>query len=212
MAAASGLYLIDEKDRNPLHTTTFGTGQMIMDAINRGCINIVVGIGGSATNDAGIGMMQALGYKCLDRDGNDAVYGGAGLEKLDSIIPPDERPFENINIKVACDVENCLYGEYGAAYIYAPQKGADKEMVIRLDNALKNFAKCAKKDLNTELDNLKGGGAAGGLGAALACIGAELMPGFNIIRDMLNLDKYFTDGIDLVITAEGQMNKSISLW
>ena len=206
MAAASGLYLIEEDERNPLYTTTYGTGRLILDAAKKGCKSIVVGIGGSATNDAGIGMLQALGYKCIDEEGNDVAYGGIGVENLYKIIPPENNPVEGIKIKVACDVENCLYGEQGAAYIYAPQKGADEEMVIRLDEALKNFCKCADESLNINLKDLKGGGAAGGLGAALACIGADLMPGFEIVSEMLKLDEHFMNDMDLVITAEGQMN------
>ncbi len=207
MAAASGLPLVPISKRNPMKTTTYGTGQLIMDAISKGAKKVIVGIGGSATNDAGLGMMQALGFKCLDSDGNDIPYGGEGLKKLASIAPPMDTSYESIDIQVACDVNNPLFGRNGAAYIYAKQKGADEVMIVELDNALKNFSTVVSNALGKSIDTLPGGGAAGGLGAGLyAALGARLMPGFEIIRETVGLDAMLKDDIDLVITAEGQMN------
>lgn len=211
MAAISGLPLVPVKLRNPMNTTTYGTGELIYDAIKRGCKKIIIGIGGSATSDAGIGMMQALGFQCLDKEGKDVPYGGKALELLNQIIPPtDEKgmnPFKDVMIEVACDVNNPLYGEKGAAYVYGPQKGADQQMVEKLDLGLRNFAKVVKDSLGIVVDTLPGGGAAGGLGAGLyASLGGILKPGFEIIKEQVGLEEKFKQGIDYVITSEGQMN------
>lgn len=170
-----------------------------------------MGIGGSATSDAGLGMLQALGFKCLDKNGNDVERGGIALLQLASIERPvDEEGdfiFEGIDFLIACDVNNPLYGEKGAAYVYGPQKGATDEMVRELDLGLRNFASVVKKSLGIEIDSLSGGGAAGGLGACLhGALNGKLKPGFEIIRDQVGLDDILKDGIDLVVTAEGQMN------
>jgi len=210
MAEASGLQLVPEPLRNPMKTTTFGTGELILDAISKGCKRIIIGIGGSATNDAGIGMMQALGYKCLDANENDVAFGGEGLLKLHTIIPPNETQialYQNIDIQVACDVSNPLFGPNGAAYIYSEQKGADPKMIKQLDQGLRNYSDCVKKSLNIDISTLPGGGAAGGLGASLfASLNGELSQGFDIIRQVVGLDDYFKEPLDLVITAEGQLN------
>lgn len=207
MASASGLPLVAVAQRNPMKTTTYGTGELIADALKRGVKKIIVGIGGSATSDAGLGMMMALGYACLDADGDTIPFGGDGLIALKTIVPPEINPIEGVQVQVACDVDNPLYGENGAAYIYGPQKGADPEMVKVLDQGLVNFAHVVKDCLSLDVKDLPGGGAAGGLGAALyACLGGELKPGFQIIRDQVGLDGILSQGIDLIITAEGQMN------
>ena len=211
MAAASGLPLVPLGLRNPMIASTYGTGELILDSINKGVKRIIVGIGGSATSDAGLGMLQALGFKCLDKNGNDVERGGIALLQLASIERPvDEEGdfiFEGIDFLIACDVNNPLYGEKGAAYVYGPQKGATDEMVRELDLGLRNFASVVKKSLGIEIDSLSGGGAAGGLGACLhGALNGKLKPGFEIIRDQVGLDDILKDGIDLVVTAEGQMN------
>lgn len=210
MAEASGLPLVPKHLRNPMKTTTFGTGELILDAIDKGCKKIIIGIGGSATNDAGIGMMQALGFKCLDKNENDVPFGGDGLLKLHKILPPDKHRsvlYKSITFQVACDVENPLFGENGAAYIYAAQKGADAQMIKHLDQGLMNFSECVKRAFAIDISTLAGGGAAGGLGASLfASLNGELLPGFKIISKLVNLEDHFKKDLDLVITSEGQLN------
>lgn len=207
MATASGLPLVPIALRNPMKTTTFGTGELILDAIDKGCKKIIIGIGGSATNDAGIGMMQALGYRCLDAKGYSVPFGCNGLFALDKIIPPSSSKFENIEVLVACDVNNPLYGLQGAAHIYGGQKGADQAMIQLLDDGLKNFSKCVFQSLALDVSQLPGGGAAGGLGAGIyASLKGKLLPGFQIIRELTHLDLLLNDQVDLVITGEGQID------
>lgn len=207
MASASGLPLVPIEKRNPMLTTTYGTGELIAHAIKRGVKKIIVGIGGSATSDGGLGMLMALGYQCLNACGETVSLGGQGLLELASILVPETNPLEGVEVLVACDVDNPLYGVNGAAYVYGPQKGADETMVEELDQGLKNFAQVVEKSLGKQIDTLAGGGAAGGLGAALyAYLNAELKPGFEIVREQVGLDAILKMGIDLVITAEGQMN------
>lgn len=208
MASASGLQLIDKSKRNPMYTTTYGTGQLILDSINKGCKKIIIGIGGSATNDGGLGIMQALGYRCLDQNNEEIKYGGKGLLELKKIIKPKNIDFENIEFQVACDVNNPLYGENGAAFTYASQKGASTKEIKKLDQGLKNLSEIFKRDLNKNIANLKGAGAAGGLGAGLAAgLNAKLQSGFKIIKNQINLDKKIDKSIDLIITGEGELNK-----
>ncbi len=207
MASASGLPLVPPDKRDPMHATTYGTGELIADAINKGCRQIIIGIGGSATNDAGIGMMQALGFQCLDADNKEVPFGGEGLLKLTRIIPPTTIDFKTIDIQVACDVNNPLYGKNGAAHIYAGQKGANEDMITRLDHGLMAFATVVSDSLKVDVSSLVGGGAAGGLGAGLsAALGAKLRPGFEIIRRLVGLDAVLENEVDLVITGEGQLN------
>lgn len=209
MSAASGLPLLNIDSRNPMKTSTFGTGQLILDALNRGCEEIVLGIGGSATNDCGLGMLEALGarfYNSLDKK---VQSNGAGLSELNRIDLSDlDRRLEKITITVACDVDNPLYGPDGAAYVYAPQKGADSEMVELLDNGLRNFGTVVLRDFGIDVTRLPGAGAAGGLGAMLAGIlKADLQPGFDIINEVLGLDNLIRNSsYDLIITGEGQVN------
>lgn len=195
-----------------MKTTTYGTGELIKDAMGRGVNKIIIGIGGSATCDAGLGMMQALGFKCLDRHQQEVPYGGEGLLKLAEIIPPKKAissltKEKFIDIQVACDVKNPLYGQEGAAVVYGPQKGATPDMVELLDQGLQNFASVVKDSLGIEVSTLQGGGAAGGLGAGLvASLGATLQPGFEIIKKQVGLEEILEKNMDLIITAEGQMN------
>lgn len=210
MAEASGLPLVPVHLRNPMKTTTYGTGELILDAIKKGVKKIIVGIGGSATSDAGLGMLQALDFKCLDKSGDEIDFGGDGLLELDKIISPvnssGEFLYEDIEFLVACDVNSPLYGPDGAAYVYGPQKGASEEMVAILDDGLKNFAKVVEESLDKDVHTLAGGGAAGGLGACIhAALNGQLKPGFEIIREQVELDGLL-EGVDLIITAEGQMN------
>jgi len=168
MASASGLPLIPPHKRNPMVTTTYGTGELIKAALDMDCRKFIIGIGGSATNDGGGGMAQALGVKLLDKDGNDIPFGGKGLLKLNriDISTLDPRIAES-EIVVACDVDNPLTGPRGAARVYSPQKGATPEMVEILEKALERFAEVVKRDLGKDVKNIPGAGAAGGLGAGL---------------------------------------------
>ncbi|GMQ57613.1 glycerate kinase [Vallitalea sediminicola] len=206
MAQASGLPLVEGRE-NPLKTTTYGTGELIRDALEKGCKKIIIGIGGSATNDGGVGMASALGVKFLQEDNTEIDLTGEGLGSLATIDT------SNLNAKisdcqfiVACDVDNPLYGENGASYIFAPQKGADKEMVKLLDENLKHYAGIVNRDLEINLQKYKGSGAAGGLGAGLvAFVNAELKSGINILLDAVDFDNIIVDA-DLIITGEGKID------
>lgn len=204
MAAASGLWLVLQDKRNPLYTTTYGTGDMIRSALDFGVGKVIVGIGGSSTTDGGMGMAQALGIKFYDKEGNELGYGGIQLERLYKIDMKNIDPKVNRTIfEVACDVDNSLTGSKGAAYVYSPQKGANPDEVKRLDEGLRNFAKVIKRDLGKDVENLKGAGAAGGLGAGLvAFLDAKLRPGVDIVMETINLRKRIED-VDLAITGEG---------
>ncbi|MDK9583677.1 glycerate kinase [Lelliottia wanjuensis] len=207
MAAASGLEMVAPSSRNPLKTTSWGTGELIRHALDAGVKHIIIGIGGSATNDGGAGMVQALGAKLLDGDGNPIGLGGGELEKLARIdISELDSRLADCRIEVACDVTNPLTGEEGASAVFGPQKGATPEMIDRLDDALTHYAKIIARDLDIDVLNLEGGGAAGGMGAGLyAFCGAELRQGIEIVTDALNLDKQVADA-DLVITGEGRID------
>lgn len=207
MAAASGLTLIPPERRNPWVTTTYGTGELIKAALERGCRRIIIGIGGSATNDAGAGMAQALGIGLLDENGNQIGFGGGELSKLRRIdmsrLDPRAKDAEFI---VACDVDNPLTGERGAAYVYAPQKGATPDMLPKLDANLRHFAKVVREQLGIDVEHVPGAGAAGGLGAGLmAFLGAKLRPGTEIVFELIGLEERIRDA-DLVITGEGQID------
>jgi glycerate kinase len=208
MASASGLALVPKEKRNPMETTTYGTGELIKKALDIGCRKVIIGIGGSATNDGGMGMAQALGVKFYDSCSNLLGFGGRQLLKLKRIDMSNIHPaVSNTEFNVASDVDNPLTGKNGAAYIYSPQKGADKEMVKKLDLGLINFSKIIKKDLGKDISNLKGAGAAGGLGAGLhAFLGAMLRPGTDIIIEANDLESKIKE-VDLVITGEGAMDK-----
>ena len=207
MARTSGLALVPPERRSPLLTTTFGLGEAILDALDAGFRRFIIGIGGSATNDAGAGMAQALGIRLLNADGRDLPHGGAALARLDRIDLSglDERAVES-EFLVACDVSNPLTGPEGASAIYGPQKGATPEMVAQLDEALKHFARIVKRDLGADIDPVPGAGAAGGLGGGMmAFLGGELNTGVDIVLETIDLDSHL-DGADLVITGEGQMD------
>ncbi len=207
MAQASGIELIAVQDRNPLITTTYGTGQLIAKALEHGVSNIIVGLGGSATNDGGAGMMQALGAQCLDKNNNQIAAGGAALQHLMRIDPETIDPrLESVKIIAACDVDNPLTGQRGATAIFGPQKGATPGMVEQLDKALKHYAKIVERDLGVDVESMPGAGAAGGMGAALlSFMQAELKPGIDIVIDAVKLREKLR-GADLVITGEGRVD------
>ena len=212
IAEACGLPLVPEADRNPLKATSYGVGELILDAISRGADSLIVGLGGSATNDAGVGMLQALGCRFLDEMGEEVPRGGAALGAIRSIevsgLPP---AIKHLDIQVACDVNNPLYGEQGAAYIYGPQKGATPEMVKELDGGLRNFAEVVKAELGTDIQEIPGAGAAGGLGAAfVGFLNAELRSGIELILDTIGLEEKVQQA-DYVITGEGRMDAQSSM-
>lgn len=207
MAEASGLVLLKPKERNPMKTSTFGTGELIKSALKLGVSHILIGIGGSATNDGGTGMARALGVKFLDSDGNPLPEGGGVLNKLDRIDMSKIDPrLKMVKIEVACDVDNPLTGKKGAAEVYGPQKGATAAMVKKLDTGLLHLSKIIKNDIGVNILKVSGGGAAGGLGAGLmAFVGGELRPGVDIVIDRIKLRQRMK-GCDLVITGEGRMD------
>lgn len=206
MATASGLPLVSIKERDPSKTTTFGTGELIKDAMKRGCREFIVGIGGSATNDGGLGMLQALGYKFLDENKNELHGCGESLEKI--IFIDDKNVINGLKeckFLVACDVDNPFYGERGAAHVYGRQKGASEEMILSLDRGLQTFANTIQRLLNKDI-NISGGGAAGGLGGGFsAFLNSTLEPGIDIIIKEVNLLSHIKDA-DFVITGEGRID------
>ncbi|MDA8490327.1 glycerate kinase [Kluyvera sp. Awk 3] len=207
MAAASGLELLPPAARNPLKTTSWGTGELIRHALDLGVTRMIIGIGGSATNDGGAGMVQALGAQLLTANGQPIAPGGAGLSTLATIdISGLDPRLAQCRIDVACDVTNPLVGDEGASAVFGPQKGATTEMVAQLDRALAHYAGQIAQDLDLDVLTLEGGGAAGGMGAALyAFCGAHLRPGIDIVTDALHLDALVADA-DLVITGEGRID------
>ena len=209
MARTSGLALLAEEERNPLITTTYGLGEAMRQAMDSGYQRFIIGIGGSATNDAGAGMAQALGVRLLDSSGNDLEFGGASLARLSRIdMSGLHSKVGECEFLVACDVNNPLTGPTGASAIYGPQKGATQEMIAELDAALSHLAEVVKRDIGAEIGDVPGSGAAGGLGGGLiAFVGGQLRAGVDIVLDTVGLDAYLT-GCDLVITGEGSMDHS----
>ena len=207
MAAASGIELLKEDERDPWITSTFGTGQLIKDALDQGVKKILLGIGGSATNDGGAGMARALGVKFSGKFGELPVQGGGLLGEVEQISMEGLDPrVTDTEIIVACDVDNPLAGPQGASAIYGPQKGADREMVDKLDRNLAHFAFLISNHLHREVADVPGAGAAGGLGAGLmAFLDASLVKGFDMIADITGLEEKLR-GADLVITGEGKMD------
>jgi len=207
MAAASGIELLSKNERNPLITSTYGTGQMMKHAMENGCRKLIIGIGGSATNDGGTGMAKALGYRFLDKDGKDIAEGGGALNQLSHM--DQSGVFYQLNdteILIACDVSNPLTGEKGASAVYGPQKGANKEMVAHLDSNLENLARVIKKDMGKDILKLPGGGAAGGLGAGLVAFAkGDLKKGFDIVKEQTGLEEHIKNA-DLVFTGEGKID------
>lgn len=201
MAEASGLCLSDRRECE--YATTYGTGEMMVDAQRRGVKSIVVFIGGSATCDGGMGMAAALGYRFYSADGELLPPIGRNMQKVVSILRPSVDVLSDITVSCACDVSNVMYGEMGAAQVFARQKGADDHAVLELDRGLKNLADVIERELGVDVHTLLGGGAAGGLGAGLyAFAGAEMLSGFSVISKALSLEKKICDS-DIVITGEG---------
>lgn len=207
MAAASGLHLVPAKKRNPLLTTSFGTGELIKAVLDQGVEHIIVGIGGSATNDGGLGMAQALGIKMLNAQGNELGYGGGELAQLARIDMSGIDPrLAKIKLEVACDVDNPLCGLKGASHIFGPQKGATPAIVEQLDANLAHYAEIINVQLGQDVKDIPGAGAAGGLGAALlGLFNASLRPGIDIVMDAVNFTDIVSDA-DLVITGEGRID------
>ena len=207
MAEASGITLVDDKNREPLKYSTYGTGELIKDAINNNIKEILIGIGGSATNDCGIGMANALGYRFLDKDNNELDAIAENMIKVSAIDDSnvDKRIFD-IKISAACDVKNPLYGENGATAIYGKQKGVTEASFDILDNGLKNIARVVKEKYGKEIDYIEGAGAAGGLGGGLlAFCNAELKSGIDAVLDIIDFEDQIKDA-SLIITGEGAID------
>lgn len=207
MAEASGLNLVKRQDRNPLITTTFGTGELIKAVLDRGIKKIIIGLGGSATNDGGIGMLQALGASFKDRNGKELSFGGKSLIDLETIdLSNFDKRIYDVDIEVACDVKNPLVGSNGASYVFAPQKGATEEMVKILDEALLKYSNIVMKTFNKDINNIAGAGAAGGLGAALVGVcNGKLKSGIDLVIKYSLLEEKIKD-CDYVFTGEGSID------
>ncbi|MGB1449056.1 MAG: glycerate kinase [Flavobacteriaceae bacterium] len=204
LSQAAGLALLKKEERSPCSCTTYGTGLQIKHAIDHGCTKIILGIGGSATNDGGAGIFQALGGQLLDKDLKELHPGGAALAKLHKIILP--KGYKNIEWQLACDVENPLLGQLGATRVYGPQKGASAGDIALLEHSLTHYAHCIEKQLDCKIDELLGGGAAGGTAAGIhAFFNAKLTPGFDLLASLLDLEKEIKKA-DLILTAEGKID------
>ncbi len=208
MAVISGLPLVPLEQRNPMITTSYGTGELIKDALDRGCRDFIIGIGGSATNDAGLGMLQALGYRFLDKDGKELGTGGQIMEKVTRIDATAVHPkLKESQFTIACDVNNPFLGPNGAAYIFAPQKGAGPEMVHQLDCGMQSLSKVIQSFTGTDISNYPGAGAAGGIGGAfLAFMQATLKSGIDLLLDFMDFENCIS-GADLIITGEGRVDQ-----
>ena len=210
MASAAGITLTDKKA--PLHATTYGVGEMINDAITKGCRNFIIGIGGSATNDGGIGMLKALGFVFLDEKGNDVGEGGQALGKVHTINIQNKNPhLTDCHFQVACDVTNPLCGNNGATYIYGPQKGVTDNIKEELDHAMAHYATVTRVALGCDYEKAEGAGAAGGLGfALLSYLHAKLTPGIGLILNAVELEKELKDA-DIVVTGEGRLDHQTAM-
>lgn len=205
MAVCSGLALLKSKDRNPLYTTTFGTGKLVDHAIKKGAKKIILGLGGSSTNDGGLGLASALGFKFYDKNGLELMPIGGALVNLHSIVTPKNK--SKVEFLIASDVKNPLYGKNGAAFVYAPQKGANDAMVIELDKGLRNLAKQIKKTSNIDISKMEGMGAAGGITAmVLPFFKTTIIPGIELIIKYSHFENQLKKA-DLLITGEGKIDK-----
>ncbi|MBM6949278.1 glycerate kinase [Mordavella massiliensis] len=212
MAAAAGITLVTEAEKDPLAATTYGVGEMILNAMEKGCRNFIIGIGGSATNDGGIGMLRALGFTFADQSGADPGEGAQALAKIASVKTDGKHPLlTDCHFRIACDVNNPLCGENGATYIYGPQKGVTEDMKQALDEGMANYAAAVSRDLGCDYREYPGAGAAGGLGFAfLSFLGAELSPGIDLILDAVGLEAELKDA-DIVITGEGRLDHQTAM-
>lgn len=205
MASAAGITLVTKKD--PLRASTYGVGEMIADALKRGCKNFMIGIGGSATNDGGIGMLKALGFEFFDEDGNDVGEGAAALVKIEVIRTENKNPLlSGAKFQIACDVKNPLCGKQGATYIFGPQKGVTEEQKEQVDEAMRHYADVTKESLDCDFADCEGAGAAGGLGYAfLSYLVGELIPGVELILQATGLEEKMKNA-DVVVTGEGRLD------
>lgn len=212
MATASGLTLLTKQEQNPTVTTTFGTGEIIKDALKRGSRSFMIGIGGSATNDAGTGMLRALGYRFLDENGKETNGTGESLRLICSIDESGAMSeLQEANFIIACDVNNPFSGSNGAAYVYAPQKGADMQATKELDKGLEHFRKLIKTAKKLDLNSIPGAGAAGGLGGGfVAFLNAQLKPGIEMVLEAVDFEKHLQNA-ELVITGEGKLDKQTGM-
>ena len=210
MAAAAGITLSDK--REPMQATTYGVGEMISDAIDRGCRNIIMGIGGSATTDGGIGMMKALGIQFLDENGNDVGEGAQALFRVRKIQTEGVHPFlSKVRFQIACDVTNPLCGSQGAVYVFGPQKGVTEEIKAMLDEAMNRYAAVVESTLGIRCRDIPGAGAAGGLGfACLAFLNAVLTPGIDLVLNAVDLESELLDA-DIVVTGEGRLDEQTAM-
>ena len=207
MSGAAGITLVTERERDPMHTTTYGVGEVIKAAIYKGCRHFIVGIGGSATNDGGVGMLQALGFGMLDKSGTPVAFGAKGLQNLSAIDTCHVMPeLKDCSFRIACDVTNPLCGENGCSAIYGPQKGATPSMICQMDAWLNNYAELAAKSFSNADPCIPGTGAAGGLGFAFRTFtNAVLEPGVKIVLEETGLEDYIKD-CDVVVTGEGRLD------
>lgn len=207
MASAAGITLVPAADKNPMAATTYGVGEMINDAISKGCRSFIIGIGGSATNDGGIGMLKALGFQFFDKDGTDVGEGGQALAKVASIDVSQKNPLlSECHFQIACDVTNPLCGENGATYIYGPQKGVTDDLKEALDQGMAQFARCTASAFGVDDSKAEGAGAAGGLGFAfLSYLNARLTPGIELILNAVDLKSELADA-NIVVTGEGRLD------
>ncbi len=212
MSGAAGITLVSKEKRNPLHTTTYGVGEMMKDAMDKGCRRFLVGIGGSATNDGGVGMLQALGYEFLDKEGRQVPFGAKGLEVLETIEDQNVVPaLKECEFYIACDVTNPLCGENGCSVVYGPQKGADGLIIRKMDKWLASYADLAKGKYEKADPEFPGTGAAGGLGFAfLTFTNARLESGIKIVLKETGLEEYIK-AADLVITGEGCLDEQTAM-
>ena len=212
MAVASGITLLKKHEQNPLTTSTFGTGELIKDALIRGCRSFMIGIGGSATNDAGTGMLKALGYRFLDKKGEDTDGTGNSLQSIFTIDETGAMPeLKEAQFTIACDVNNPFSGPNGAAYVYAPQKGATLQIVKKLDEGMESLRQLIKKEKEIDLNSVPGAGAAGGLGGAFVVFfNAQLKPGIEMVLEAVDFEKHLKNA-ELVITGEGKLDKQTGM-
>ncbi|MGM0875808.1 MAG: glycerate kinase [Bacillota bacterium] len=212
VAAACGLPLVPFTKRNPLITTTYGVGEIICDAIENGCREFIIGLGGSSTNDAGVGMLQALGFSFLNKENVEVGLGGQELRNIKKISVANVNPqLKECTFRIACDVNNPLYGPSGATHVFGPQKGATAEMITKLDLGLENFAYVVQKELDKDIQAINGAGAAGGLGAAFAgFLHANLQSGIELVLEIIRMAENI-QGVDFVITGEGKLDGQTSM-
>ena len=207
MSAAAGITLVPQEKRNPLYTTTRGVGELMLDAMERGCRHFIMGIGGSATNDGGVGMLSALGFEFLDENGENVAYGAVGLRAIRKIVLDNvDTRLAECDFRVACDVKNPLCGEYGCCRVYGPQKGADEKMISDMDSWLSDYAELTKSVIPDADKYFSGVGAAGGMGFALKYyLGASLTSGIKLVMETTGLEERINNA-DVVVTGEGRID------